>query len=80
MRDITNQLKDIVKLQYDLELLGPIPCIISKIRENYRWQIIIKGDFTLNFAKRVKDLLYESNKNLYTDIRISIDINPNNLI
>lgn len=80
MSDIANKLNDIVKLEYDLELLGPIPCIISKIRENYRWQIIIKGDFTLNFAKRIKDLLYDSNKNLYNDIRISIDINPNNLI
>lgn len=80
MSDIANKLNDIVKLEYDLELLGPIPCIISKIRENYRWQIIIKGDFTLNLAKRIKDLLYDSNKNLYNDIRISIDINPNNLI
>lgn len=80
MGDIDNKLKNIVKSEYDLELLGPIPCIISKIRENYRWQIIIKGDFTLNFAKNVKDILYDANKNVYNDIRMSIDINPNNLI
>ena len=24
------------------EMLGPVPCIISKIKENYRWQILLK--------------------------------------
>ena len=28
-----------------LEVLGPTPCIIYRIKENYRWQIIIKGEF-----------------------------------
>lgn len=80
MSNTANRLGEIVKEEYEVDLLGPIPCIISKIRENYRWQIIIKGEFTLGFAKRIKDLLYEGNKNVYNDIRVSIDINPNNLI
>ena len=32
-----------------------------------------------NNAKKIKELLYDENKNVYNDIRISIDINPNNL-
>ncbi|MDU6295683.1 primosomal protein N' [Clostridium celatum] len=79
MHKIFNIIEPLVKKEYDLEILGPIPCMISKIKENYRWQIIIKGEFNDEFAKNIKELLYEENKNVYNDIRISIDINPNNL-
>ena len=54
--------------------------MIPKIKENFRWQIVIKGDFNLKFAKKIKELLYDNNKSNYNEIRISIDINPNSLI
>lgn len=80
MKDIAKSIKGIIIKKNGLELLGPVPCIISKIRENYRWQIIIKGEFSVEFAKNIKELLYDSSKNVYNEIRISMDINPNNLI
>ena len=40
---------------------------------------MIKGEFKSEFAKKIKELLYDDNKNVYNDIRISMDINPNNL-
>jgi primosomal protein N' (replication factor Y) len=63
----------------DLIMLGPVPCIITKLKENYRWQIIIKGNFDDDFSEKVKDTLYLLNKSVYNEIRISIDINPNNM-
>ncbi|MBU5590875.1 primosomal protein N' [Clostridium sp. MSJ-4] len=63
-----------------IEILGPCPCMISKIKESYRWQIIIKGQIADELAKEIKDFLYESIKDYYKDIRLSIDINPNSLI
>ncbi len=63
----------------DLSMLGPVPCIITKLKENYRWQIIIKGNFNDEFSEKVKDTLYILNKSVYNEIRISIDINPNNM-
>lgn len=63
----------------DLTILGPVPCIISKLKENYRWQIIIKGNFDDEFSEKVKDTLYLLNKSVYNEIRVSIDINPNNM-
>ena len=63
----------------DLTILGPVPCIITKLKENYRWQIIIKGNFDDDFSEKVKDTLYLLNKSVYNEIRISIDINPNNM-
>ena len=62
-----------------LEVLGPTPCIIYKINENYMWQIIVKGEFSSNFSKIIKDLLYDKANNVYNDIRVSMDINPNSL-
>ena len=79
MHKISNVIKPLVEKEFDVELLGPIPCMISKVKDNYRWQIVIKGEFNSDFAKKIKELLYDENKNVYNDIRISIDINPNNL-
>ena len=63
----------------EVTLLGPVPCIITKLKDNYRWQIIIKGNITDDMSKKVKDTLYLLNKSVYNEIRVSIDINPNNM-
>ena len=76
---ITMMIKPLVENCLDIEILGPIPCMISKVKENYRWQIVIKGEFDSYFSKNIKEILYDENKNVYNDIRISMDINPNNL-
>ena len=52
---------------------------IYKIKENYRWQIIVKGEFSSKFSKSIKDILYDKANNVYNDIRVSMDINPNSL-
>ena len=79
MHKITMMIKPLVENCLDIEILGPIPCMISKVKENYRWQIVIKGEFDSYFSKNIKEILYDENKNVYNDIRISMDINPNNL-
>ncbi|WP_294382026.1 primosomal protein N' [uncultured Clostridium sp.] len=79
MHKITMMIKPLVESCLDIEILGAIPCMISKVKENYRWQIVIKGEFDSYFSKNIKEILYDENKNVYNDIRISMDINPNNL-
>lgn len=79
MHKISNKINQLTKEDSNLEILGPIPCMIAKIKESYRWQIVLKGEFTTKFAKKIKELLYDEGKNVYNDIRMSIDINPNNL-
>lgn len=78
MKSLQIELKK-VECKEELEFLGPSPCIITKIKEFFRWQIILKGDFEEEFSKKVKDKLYHLNKNVYNDIRVSIDINPKNM-
>lgn len=79
MNSLSIELKKIKNEYKDITMLGPVPCIITKIRDSYRWQILFKGELPQEFCKKIKDRLYEFNKNVYNDIRVSIDINPNNL-
>jgi primosomal protein N' (replication factor Y) (superfamily II helicase) len=79
MNDLKNELSSISNNEENIDMLGPVPCIISKIKDNFRWQIIFKGDLSLDFCKKIKDKLYQLNKNVYNEIKVTIDINPNNL-
>jgi primosomal protein N' (replication factor Y) len=79
MNTLKIDLNKILVDEGDLEILGPTPCIITKIKDNYRWQIIIKGDISVSLRKKVKDMLYELTKSVYNDIRVSMDFNPNNM-
>ncbi|MEW8955296.1 primosomal protein N' [Clostridium sp.] len=73
-------LKNLLKDTNNIDILGPCPCIISKIKEMYRWQIVIKGDIEEELAKSIRDNTYRLSKENAAHIRISIDINPNSLI
>lgn len=67
--------------EYDkIDMLGPVPCSISKIKDMYRWQIIFKGDLTKEFCFSIRNMVYELLKDNYNHIRISIDVNPNTLM
>ena len=79
MKLLKKELSEISNKYGDIEMLGPVPSIIAKIKDNFRWQIIFKGELSLNFCNNIKDRLYQLNKNIYNDIRVSIDINPNTL-
>jgi len=63
-----------------VQVLGPCPSAISKIKNNYRWQLIIKGDITNRVAKLIQIETYTTLKAVYSDIRVNMDINPNSLI
>jgi primosomal protein N' (replication factor Y) len=73
-------LKNIIKQYSNINMLGPCPCIISKIKEMFRWQIILKGEINHEFASYIKNFVYDCVKNDYNDIRVSMDINPINLL
>lgn len=63
-----------------ITILGPCPCILSKVKEYFRWQILIKGKFDINTAENIKNIVYDNLQEVYNDIRISLDINPNSLL
>jgi len=68
-------------MNYDkIDLLGPNPCMLSKIKDSYRWQLILKGNFEPGFAGNIRKMVYDLAKDVYNDIRISIDVNPSSLL
>lgn len=79
MNNLGVELEKIVNEESGIIILGPNPCVIAKIKENYRYQIVIKGELDCEFTVKIKNKLYELNKNVYNDIKVSIDINPNSL-
>lgn len=79
MNKVGESLRKLLDSREDIQILGPVPCIITKLKDNYRWQITIKGNLDNNLKLKIKDILYELNKSVYNEIRISMDINPNNM-
>lgn len=73
-------LKNKLEKNNKITILGPCPCMLSKIKEYYRWQILIKGEFDMHLASAIKDIVYTNLQESYSDIRVSLDINSNNLL
>lgn len=66
------------KFNLELTLLGPNPAPLSKIKNNYRWRIIIK----MNSNNEILDILQNIIKQLQisANIKIGIDFNPLNML
>jgi len=62
------------KYRDQIEILGPAPAPIAKLRGRYRWQLLIKGkpiSALLEFANIARELLPRSDK-----ARLHIDVDP----
>lgn len=73
-----DSLGDITMLRQNIQILGPIPAAVSKIKNKYRWQMLIKySDETgiNDMLKRAYAACTESDK--CDGIAIVIDKNPN---
>ncbi len=71
----------IINEKIGLLLYSPVPAPIDKIKNKYRWRIIIKCIYNEQINKLVQDALeegYKETKN--TDTRIVVDLNPNNMM
>lgn len=64
----------------NLNMYQPMPSPIDRIKNRYRYRIILKGDFdeeTINYIHEILNKYYTWKIN---DIRVSIDVNPNNML
>ncbi len=64
------------KYKLNLDILGPNRAPISKIKNKYRWKLIIKGSnkiYILKTLTRVVDKFYNSKAK---NVKLSVDINP----
>ena len=62
-------------------LYSPVPSPIDKIKNKYRWRIIVKckfDDTIINLMKDVQDFFGNTKK--LDSTRIIVDLNPNNML
>lgn len=70
-----SQLKESGEIQGDL--LGPSPCLLEKLRNNYRWQVLIKAPMNLNLQPALKQqLLSKQGEWLTSGLRLVVDVDP----
>lgn len=62
----------------EIQILGPIPSAVSKIKNKYRWQIVIKCENSEMLNEALEDARDKCLKNAtYKNVSIIIDKNPN---
>ena len=63
----------------EFKIFLPMPSPIDKIQNRYRWRIIIKGNMTENANEAINNCLKQIYKKDLKNIRITVDVNPNNM-
>jgi primosomal protein N' (replication factor Y) len=68
-------------LEVRADLLGPSPCPISKLRGSFRWHLVVRGDdlFGLLDVVRETEKVFGQSP-LSSHVRLSIDVEPQNLL
>lgn len=63
-----------------IQLYQPMPAPIDRIKNKYRWRMILKGKVTTDIIHRIQEVLEEQYKLNSTKVRIVVDINPTNMM
>ena len=64
----------------EFKTFKPMPSPIDKIQNRFRWRIIIKGNMNQQANEVLNDLLKEIYSENYKNTKVSIDVNPNNMM
>jgi len=82
--DIAEKLKEAIRLNTGMaqsdrhkdkvEVLGPAPAPITRVKDNYRWHLIVKADNSENLSMILKNI--ESENRHSKKVQIMIDVDP----
>lgn len=75
---VYNKIKSVQTNQ--IFIYKPVPAPIDKIKNKYRWRMIIKGKVTSKMLDMIKYSTEDENLSKMKNTTIMIDINPNNLM
>ena len=76
---LTKRVNEIEYKNKNINMFKPMPAPIDKIQNRYRYRIIIKTKMTEEINNILNEYLEKVYKKDLKDIRIGIDINPNNM-
>jgi len=71
-----------VEDELELEMLGPAPAAVERVKDRFRWQIILKGkDLSLlrKFAYNGY-MAYRKKPQVNPGVRVTVDVNPYSLL
>ena len=77
LHSILKKNSNIYKLK--IEIYNPVVAPINKIKNNYRWRIIVKCNLSNSVINLVNQTLEEYYKLKFKNTRVITDINPNNM-
>ena len=72
--------KENIKYKTKIEVYRPVVAPISKIKNKYRWRILLKCRFNNNIINLINNIIDKYYKRNYKDVRLIIDVNPNNMM
>ena len=79
-RFFAREIQDIKNIDKSIRILGPVPCAISKIKNKFRWRILIKCENADKLTDKLSSAVLECSKNKnFEKVIIVIDKNPNNI-
>ncbi|MDR2367429.1 MAG: primosomal protein N' [Deltaproteobacteria bacterium] len=64
----------------EIEIFGPAPCPMTKLKEKYRHQIMVRADRAEDRHRLLRRLLPEVRKRKPVDIGLTVDVDPYNLM
>lgn len=81
--EFTKELKS--KIQNPIQILGPAPAAIPKIRQNYRYHIIMKIPKELKGTKEIPQIIWQLKEKYETKlnskgVKLIIDVDPQNTV
>ena len=82
-KDVSNYMYKILKKEFktynNIIIMNPLPAPINKIKNRYRWRIIMKCKFSNNIIDTINKVLDEFYSKNYKNTRIIVDVNPTNM-
>jgi primosomal protein N' (replication factor Y) len=68
-------------LEPEVDVLGPSPCPLEKIRGQFRWQLVARGDERESLVSVTRRVATEFNSSPFTgDVRLIVDVEPQSLL
>jgi len=59
-----------------IEILGPMPAPIFKIKDRFRFQLILKGAHLQRYAELIREVVWSISLEAGEDVRVTVDFNP----
>jgi primosomal protein N' (replication factor Y) len=66
--------------RHPVEILGPAPSPLDRLRDRYRWQVLLKGAFQDDLHAVCHQVVTRQGEFATGDIKIAVDVDPENMM